>query len=191
VVPYDVSHLISDFWDCREGHRRHRGLDLAGVGVNAGLGTPVVSIGRALVLSVGVPEEDPARYGRRLTTPQTVIRGGEVLPTEGDVPDYGRVRFFTRDYGSAHTGVIVVTQILDGPLAGYTVRYMHLGDPHPGVGPGVILERGQELGVMGGTAVLSSTPHVHIDAEDPEGRRVDLSVYFGLAFRSGEDAPEC
>lgn len=190
VVPYSTTAVISDFWECR-GRRRHRGIDLAGVGPAGGLGTPVVSIARARVTLVGSPEIDPSRYGRRLSGRSTVHRGGEDLPARGFVSGYGNLWFFTETYGSWRTGVIVSTEVLDGPLAGHEVRYMHLAAPQPDLEVGDILEPGQELGVMGGTAILESTPHVHIDAENAAGDRVDLAPYIGLEARDRADVPDC
>ena len=190
VAPYSTANLISDFWECR-GHRRHRGIDLAGVGTDSGLGTPVVSLARARITHVGTPEIDPYRYGRRLENRSSVRRGGEELPTSGHVPGYGDVWFFTSSYGSWRTGVIISTEILDGPLAGHRVRYMHLAAPHPNLEVGDVVEAGQELGVMGGTAILESTPHIHLDAEDASGRRVDLAPYIGLPARDPAGIPEC
>ena len=190
VAPYSTERVISDFWECR-GHRRHRGIDLAGVGPVSGLGTPVVSMARARITHIGTPEIDAHRYGRRLDDRITVHRGGEDLPTSGDVPGYGNVWFFTDNYGSWRTGVIISTEVLEGPLAGHEVRYMHLAAPHPNLQVGDVVEAGQELGVMGGTAILQSTPHVHIDAEDPTGRRIDLAPYIGLPVTELAGAPDC
>ncbi|MCA9564662.1 MAG: hypothetical protein KC561_14300, partial [Myxococcales bacterium] len=125
VLPYSTDRVISDFWDCR-GSRQHRGIDLAGVGPNAGLGTPVVSLGRARITLLGTPEEDSAKFGRRLTEDGTVVRGGEELPTWGMIPGYGHLYYFTENHGRWHTGVIVSTEVLEGPLEGHQVRYMHL-----------------------------------------------------------------
>ena len=108
------------------------------------------------------------------------------LPTSAEVPGYGEVWFFTRDYGSWHTGVIVVTRLLDGPLQGYTVRYMHMAAAEPNLREGDVVEAGQEIGIMGGTAVLESTPHVHIDIEDPDGDRVDPNPVLGLPAAARE-----
>jgi len=190
VLPYTTANAISDFWDCR-GRRTHRGLDLGGVGADSGLGTPVRSMGRARVTHLGSPEHDARRFGRRLTDGGTVTRGGRQLPTESHVPGYGRVWFFTENYGSWRTGVIVTTELLDGPLAGHRVRYMHLGAIHPELRVGDIVEAGQEVGLMGGTAVLESTPHVHIDAEDASGRRVNLEPYFGMVAAEEPSGGRC
>jgi murein DD-endopeptidase MepM/ murein hydrolase activator NlpD len=189
-LPHQPAFLLSDYWDCR-GRRRHRGLDLASDAPEAGLGRPVVAIGRSRVVEIGTPELDAERYGRRLTANSMVERGGLALPASAEIQPYGRVFFFTENYGRAHTGVIVVTELLDGPLAGHRVRYMHLGAVHPGLEVGALLEMGEELGLMGGTAILSSVPHVHLDVEDAQGRRVDPSGYLGLPVGSRDGAPDC
>lgn len=186
VAPYQPIELLSDFWDCR-GRRRHRGLDLAGVGEHDGLGTPVRAMARSVVIELGTPEIDARRYGRRLTNRDTVVRDGRELPASAEIPGYGRVFFFTRNYGSAHTGVMIVTRVLEGPLAGAVLRYMHLAAVHPDLQVGLELHPGQELGLMGGTAILESRPHVHIDAEDAAGQRLDLAPYLGLPTRSPDD----
>lgn len=191
VIPYDTSRVISDHWSCRSNRRRHRGIDIAGVGQNAGLGAPVVSMARARITHLGSPEMDAGRYGRRLTDRASVVRGGETLPTRGQVPGYGTVSFFTENYGSWHTGVIVSTLVLDGELAGHEVRYMHLAAFEPSLRVGSVVQPGQELGIMGGTAILESTPHVHMDAEDADGRRIDLARFLGLPVRDPHSVPDC
>lgn len=180
VRPYPVERVYGTFGDCRPGGRQHRGLDLGGVGDDFGLGTPVRSMVRARIVSMHRPEDNPARWGRRDTRGGTTDRSGVDLPRRGYVPGYGDVHFFTRDYGSARAGVMIVTVGVGGPLDGHRIRYMHLGELHPGLEPGDIVEAGQELGLMGGTAILQSLPHVHIDIEDADGRRVDVAPFLGL-----------
>ena len=106
------------------------------------------------------------------------------------VPGYGQVYFFTRNYGRWRSGTIIETQLLDGPLAGFTVRYMHLGAIHPDLEVGGIVHRGQEIGLMGGTAILHDRPHVHIDVSDLRGRRMDPSPYLGIDARGNLLNPE-
>jgi murein DD-endopeptidase MepM/ murein hydrolase activator NlpD len=102
------------------------------------------------------------------------------LPRSRLIEGYGRVFFFTRNYGTSRTGTIVVTRGLTGPLKGHRIRYMHLGAVRPDLRVGSILEPGEELGLMGGTAILDSLPHVHIDIETPDGLRVDVEKLFGI-----------
>lgn len=180
VAPYPVERVIGTFGDCRPGGRQHRGLDLAGVGPNAGLGTPIRSMTRARIVSMHRPEDNPARWGRRDIRGGTVERRGVTLPRQAHVPGYGRVAFFTRDHGSAHTGVMIVLEAIGGPLDQHRIRYMHLGELHPGLSVGDVVEAGQEVGVMGATAIMESLPHVHIDIEDPDGERVDVAPFVGL-----------
>lgn len=179
ALPYEPVHIMSGYHD-RRGRRIHRGIDFAGQGPDLGLGTPIVSVGRARVTLIGRPEDNPGEYGRPLTRGRTVRRAGHELPVSAEVPGYGTVYFFTRNYGRWRSGAVVVTELLDGPLAGHVVRYMHMGAIRPDLEVGYVLERGEELGLMGGTAILDAAPHLHIDCEDSGGRRVDLTPYFGL-----------
>lgn len=181
VLPYSLDRVLSTFGDCRDGGRRqHRGLDIGGVGDNQGLGTPVRSMVRARITMIGTGEQDPDRFGRPDTRSGTTERARQDLPRSFVVPGYGRVYFFTRDYGSWRSGTIIVTEALEGPMAGYRIRYMHLGGIHPGLQVGDEVEAGQELGLMGGTAIQSDSPHVHIDIEDLNAQRVDVAPLLGL-----------
>lgn len=191
LIPVGETTVMSDFWDCRERGRQHRGIDFAGVGQQLGLGDPIVAIGRSRVTGLGRPEEDPVRFGRPLQRRQTTVRGGEELPTSAVIDGYGRVYFFTENYGQWHSGAIVITELLDGPLAGHQVRYMHLGAVAPDLQIGTILEAGDELGLMGGTAILHSGPHVHVDAEDPLEVRIDLAPFLGLEVRPTNERSSC
>lgn len=180
ALPYPIERIYGTFGDCRPGGRQHRGLDIGGVGEHRGLGTPIRSMVRAQVLSIHRPEDDPARFGRRDTRPGDTVRTGDALPRSLDVPGYGKVFFFTRDHGSWRTGEMIVTRAIGTELDGHRIRYMHLGAVHPELQPGDVVEAGQEIGLMGGTAVMESSPHVHIDIEDAEGRRVDVAPFVGL-----------
>ena len=105
------------------------------------------------------------------------------------LPEYGQVYFFTRNYGRWRSGTIISIELIDGPLKGHTVRYMHLGAVHPSMELDGIVERGQEIGVMGGTAVMQDLPHLHIDVTGPRARRVDPSPFIGIT-RRGERIPQ-
>ena len=188
VLPYSTQRVISDFWECR-GRRRHRGIDLAGVGTDSGLGSSVVSMAPARITHIGTPELNASRYGRRLRTEGTTERGGASLPTRGQVPGYGEVYYFTRNHGTWRTGVVVSTEVLSGPLAGHRVRYMHLAAVRPDLAEGDEVGAGEEIGIMGGTAVLRASPHVHVDAEDESGQRVDLGPFLGLS--RPDPVPDC
>lgn len=191
VVPCEPVHIISYFNE-RRGNRIHGGLDMAGVGEDAGLGTPIYAIGRSEVLMIGLPEEDASNFGRAMRRGGTTVRGRRRLPTSADIPGYGRVYFFTSTRGSWRSGRIVVTRLLDGPLEGHIVRYMHLGGVHPELREGDILDMGEELAVMGGTGVQESIPHLHIDCENEDEERVDLLPYFRLdeAVWEGEEVED-
>jgi murein DD-endopeptidase MepM/ murein hydrolase activator NlpD len=181
VLPYPLDRVLSTFGDCRDGGRRqHRGIDLGGTGPLAGLGTPIRAMAAGRITLLGRPEEDPRRFGRPDTRSGTTERGRQTLPRSLVVPGYGTVHFFTREAGSWRSGTVVVTVIEEGPHAGWRIRYMHLGAIAPHLEVGETVEAGQPIGLMGGTAVQSSTPHVHIDIEDAEGRRVDPGPLLGL-----------
>src|SRR5690606_23663698 len=78
------------------------------------------------------------------------------------------------------TGNMVVTVGLDGRLANHRIRYMHLGAARPDLKVGDIVEAGEEIGILGGTAVQEADPHVHIDIRDPDGEAVDVAPLIGL-----------
>lgn len=181
VLPYPTHRILSTFGDCRDGGRRqHRGLDLGGVGGEEGLGTPIRSMFRARITLIGTGFDDPDRFGHPDTRTGMAERGGHRLPRSGMIPGYGVVHWFTRDYGSWRSGTIISTEVVEGDWEGYRVRYMHLGAIYPGLAEGDIVEAGQELGLMGGTAIQFDSPHVHIDMEDLHGDRVDIAPLLGL-----------
>lgn len=187
VAPYPVSNVFSTYGDCRPGGRTHAGLDLGGVGANGGIGTPLYAMSRSRVTFIGRPEEDPEKFGQPDMGNGHVQRGPRAaqLPRSMEVPGYGVVRFFTRTYGSWRSGAIIVMEGLEGPLKGHRIRYMHLGAIHPELRVGDIVEGGQEVGLMGGTAVQHDMPHVHIDIEDAKSRRVDVAPLIGLPGDNG------
>ena len=187
VLPYPVDNVFSTFSDCRPGGRTHRGLDLGGVGPNGGLGTPIYAMARSRVTLIGRPEDDPDLFGHPEHHAETVTRGRHnvALPAREVRPGYGPVHYFTRTYGSWRSGTIIVMEALDGPLAGHRIRYMHLGAVHPELRVGDVVEAGQEVALMGGTAVQRDMPHVHIDIETAGGRRVDVAPYLGLPADPG------
>lgn len=180
VLPYPLDNVFRGFADCRRGRHRHPALDIGGVGPNWGLGTPIRAMARSRVTSIGSPEADPARWGTRLTDAETAIRGRSVLPTSGEHPGYGKVWYFTRDYGRSRTGVVISTIGLEGRLKGHTITYMHLAAIHPSLAVGSVVEAGQELGLMGGTAVLEAAPHLHVAVKNRAGRNLDLGPLLGI-----------
>jgi hypothetical protein len=181
ALPYPTARVYGTFGDCRSGGRQHKGLDLGGVGPDHGLGTPVRALTFCEVTDIVRPEDNSARWGRRDTRSGTVTRRGVTLPRAKQIPGYGLVRFHTLDHGSAHTGTMITTVGTAGPLEGHRIRYMHLADPLPSLRVGSLLAPGDELGLMGGTAIMESLPHVHIDIESPAGDRVDVASFVGLA----------
>jgi murein DD-endopeptidase MepM/ murein hydrolase activator NlpD len=183
LAPYSLRRVFRGFGKCRKGKHTHQAIDIGGVGENSGLGTPIFAMGRSKVTLIGLPREDPRQFGAPDVGRGTVRRGYKgnlVLPKQQRVPGYGKVNYFTKDYGSWRSGVVVSTKVLEGPLAGHEVRYMHLGAVHPTLKRGTVVEAGEELGLMGGTAIMDSAPHVHIDITDPEGARVDVARLLGL-----------
>ena len=180
VRPYALDRVFGHFHDVRSNGREHRGVDIGGVGENRGLGEPIVSMTRARVVRIGRPEDNPARYGTPDLRGGMTERGGRELPRSGYVPGYGQVNFFTEDYGTARTGTIVVTEVVGGPLDGHTIRYMHVGAVRPDLEVGDVLQPGEELGLMGGTAILDDSPHLHLDIADENGERVNPEPWLGL-----------
>ncbi|MDP6947187.1 MAG: peptidoglycan DD-metalloendopeptidase family protein, partial [Myxococcota bacterium] len=131
----------------------------------------------------GLPEKDAKQFGipdRGKGTVRRGYKGRLVLPKERVIPGYGRVTFFTKDYGSWRSGVVISTRVLEGPLKGHQIRYMHLGAVHPSLKRGTIVEMGEEIGLMGGTAILDSAPHVHVDMTNTKGDRVDIARLLDL-----------
>lgn len=188
VLPYPVTNVFSTYSDCRPGGRTHAGLDVGGVGALGGLGTAVYAMARARVTFVGRPEDDPDKFGQADDGHGHVQRGPRAmeLPRSQTLPGYGLVSFFTKTYGSWRTGTIIVMEATEGPLAGHRIRYMHLGAVHPEIRVGDMLEAGQEVGLMGGTAIQHDMPHIHIDIEDAQSRRVDVAPFVGLPGDVGQ-----
>jgi murein DD-endopeptidase MepM/ murein hydrolase activator NlpD len=135
---------------------------------------------RAKVTMIGRGEDDRAKFGRPDKRSGMAKRGSRTYPRSAEVEGYGRVYFFTRNYGSWRSGTIVSTIVMDGRYRGFQIRYMHLAEVHPSLAVGDIVEAGQEIGIMGGTAVQESCPHVHVDMTDLEERRVDVKALLGL-----------
>lgn len=180
ALPYPIERIYGTFGDCRPGGRQHRGLDIGGIGENDGLGTPLRAMARGIITAIRRPEDEPARYGRRDTRSGATDRSGHRLPRSAYVSGYGRVYFFTRDHGSWHTGEMIEIRTIGTDLDGHDIRYMHLGAVHPELRVGDVVEAGQEIGLMGGTAIMESLPHVHIDIEDSDENRVDVAPFLGL-----------
>jgi len=189
VLPYSLKRVMRGFGKCVYGRRKHPALDIGGVGKWKGLGTPVRSMVRAKVTMIGRPADAPGKFGIPDMRRGTVKRTRATLPRSLRLPKYGRVHFFTKNHGSWRTGTIVVTRGLSGRLKNHVIRYMHLGAVHPKLKVGSIVQAGQEIGVMGGSAVMESWPHVHIDVETPTCRRVDVAWLLGLGPRESASCP--
>ena len=178
-LPYPLDNLMRGWSPCAfKG--AHRGLDIGAVGPQAGLGTPVRAIARAEVIEIGTSADAPHRCGVPLTEAATVRRGGVELPASLEVPPYGRVHFFTRDHGALRTGTFVRLRVLDGSLARSTVIYMHLAAVHPDLRVGATVAAGDELGLLGGTAVQYDPPHLHFEVRAPNGAALDPGRVLGF-----------
>lgn len=187
ALPYPLDNLFRGFAECRRHGYRHKALDIGGVGEDYGVGTPVRSMARARVVAFGTPAMDPAGYGAPLEGVDTVVRSGFHLPAHRVIAGYGLVTFFTRNYGSHRTGGMVETRVLEGRYKGYTIKYMHLAAVRPELAVGAELAAGEELGLLGGTAVQDSPPHVHVAIENPRGVPVDVGPILGI----GPTRPSC
>lgn len=192
ALPYPTLRVFRAFGRCKRAGKRperwqgpwrsheHEGIDLGGVGPHGGLGTAVRSLTRAKVTAIVHGDDRPAQYGVIDRRDGEAWRDGERYPRALSLAGYGTVHFFTRARGWYRTGNMVVTEGLEGPLAGHRIRYMHLGAARPDLVVGDVLEAGEELGVLGGTAVQDAAPHVHIDVRDREGEAVDVAPLIGL-----------
>ena len=183
ALPYPTERLFRGFGHCRgrAGEHRHAAIDLGGVGPEGGIGTSVRALSNARVTMIGLASQTPKQFGlpdRRHGN--TRRKGTGPLERMRVVPGYGEVFFFSALRGRWRTGNIIALQALDGPLAGGTIRYMHLGAVRPDLHVGSIVRAGDELGLLGGTGVQSAAPHVHIDVVDARGVPVDVAALIGL-----------
>lgn len=180
VLPYPLDNLFRGFARCRRGAHTHRALDIGGVGKNWGVGTPVRAIAKMRIIAIGTPETSEAKYGKRLKSNGTTKRGSTKLPCSKHIGGYGKVYFFTRNYGKYRSGVIVSAILLEGKLKRHKVRYMHLAAVHPSLKKGKVVKAGQEIGLMGGTAVQDDPPHVHFEIITPGGKKKDVGPLLGI-----------
>lgn len=191
VLPYPLDNLFRGWVECT-GRGHHKALDIGGVGPDAGLGSVVRAMGQGRVIQIGLPADDPARFGKPLVGPATVVRGGRELPAWKEVPGYGKVHFFTEDYGRHRSGGVISIRITDGPLEGHEVHYLHIAAVRPGLAVGDHVAPGDELGLIGGTAVLDASPHLHLSIEDARGKALDVGRILGIGAtrvpcRAGRD----
>lgn len=192
ALPYPTLRVFRAFGRCRRAGPRparwqaawrthdHEGIDLGGLGPDGGLGSAVRSMTRARVVEIDHGDDLPPKFGITDRREGEAERDGERYPRSFVLAGYGEVHFFTRARGWFRTGNMVVTEGLDGRLAGHVIRYMHLGRARPDLAVGDVLEPGEELGVLGGTAVQDAAPHVHIDIRDRDGEAVDVAPLIGL-----------
>ncbi|HRE89248.1 MAG TPA: M23 family metallopeptidase, partial [Myxococcota bacterium] len=181
AFPYPANKFFRGFGPCRGRRHHHEGIDLGGVGPEWGIGTPIRSMSKAEILFIGTGEDDPDQFGSPDKRPGEALRGDKMLPRSREIEGYGKVYFFTRTKGRWRSGNIMVTRAIDGPLEGHTIRYLHLAAFRPDLKVGDVLEVGEELGLMGGTGVQESAPHLHLDIAAPDGKRVDVAPMLGLA----------
>lgn len=181
ALPYPTTHVFRGFGACRGRRHHHEAIDLGGVGPDWGVGTPIRSMARAEVLFIGTGDDNPADFGAPDKRDGEALRGDRMLPRWQDIEPYGRVYFFTKRKGRWRSGNLIVPRALDGPLAGHIIRYLHIAAPHPSLAVGSTVERGQEIALMGGTGVQESAPHLHLDIQAPDGRRLDVAPLLGLA----------
>lgn len=178
-LPYPLDNLFRGWTECT-GRGHHKALDIGGVGEDYGLGTPIRAMAKAKIIDIGLPADDPARFGTPLTGVDTVERSGHLLPTAADIAGYGRVTFFTRDYGRHRSGGQLSMLVLDGPLKKHELHYLHIAAVRPDLEVGDVVEPGDEVALMGGTAVLDAPPHLHLSIESPDGKNVDVGNVLGI-----------
>jgi hypothetical protein len=191
VLPYPLDNLFRGWVECT-GRGHHKALDIGGVGPDAGLGSVVRAMGAARITRIGLPTDDPERFGRPLTAARNVVRNGNELPAWKEVPGYGKVHFFTEDYGRHRSGGLISLRLVDGPLKGHEVHYLHIAAVRPGLALGDLVQAGDELGLLGGTAVLEASPHLHLTIEDELGKPLDVGRVLGIGAtrvpcRAGKD----
>ena len=179
VQPYPYGNLMRQY---NGGNCRHRGLDIGFVGErNHGMGTVVNAATHSVITLIGKAGENVGEFGKLDTRSGEVVRTGKKFPRQILVPGYGLVYPFSRNYGRWRSGTVIVTKVLDGPYKDYIIRYMHLGGVRPDLHVGSEVQAGEHIGLMGGTAVLDSYPHVHIDMEMPDKKtRIDPGPLIGL-----------
>jgi len=183
AYPYSYDNLMRGF---DAAGCTHQGLDIGGVGEHYGVGQPIYAIVKAEVILIGLPENDPRRFGRPDRRRGYERRGSHKIPRTIEVPGYGIVHPFTLDKGSARTGVFLVTRAIGTDLDNHKVRYLHLAAVHPDLQVGDIVEAGQEVGLMGGTGFNYTPPHLHLDVEDASGVRVNPAKYILSRYQQAQ-----
>ena len=184
VQPYPYGNLMRLY----NGNRcRHRGLDIGTVGSeNGGMGTVINSATPGVITFIGRTGQDTFNFGKADTRAGTTRRTGKTYPRQILVPGYGLVYPFSRNYGKWRSGTIIAIRITQGPLKDHIVRYMHLAAVRPDLHVGDSVQAGEHIALMGGTAILESWPHVHIDLETPDRKRTHLAPHIGLPHTGAE-----
>lgn len=180
VVPYPLDNLFRGWTECASKHGGHHALDIGGVGKDYGLGTPVRAMARSKVTAFATTTSDPVACGRPLKAEPTTVRSRLTLPTSRDIPGYGQVWFFSEDYGTHRSGGYIELKMLEGPYENDTVRYLHLAAVRPDLKVGDVVDAGDEVGLLGGTAVQDAPPHVHVQLETREGHDLDVGKVLGI-----------
>ena len=179
--PYPYGNLMRQF---RKGSSscKHGGHDIGIVdqGQNGGMGTVINAVVKSEITLIGRTGQNESEFGKQDKRTGTGHRASHDYPRQILVPGYGLVYPFSLNYGRWHSGMVLETKVLEGPLEGYTIRYMHMADIRPDLKVGDILEPGEHIAIMGSTAIMDSSPHVHIDASTPSGKRIDLAKYIGI-----------
>ncbi|MFO0747904.1 MAG: hypothetical protein U1F43_19915 [Myxococcota bacterium] len=180
VLPYPLDNLFRGWTECASRRGGHHALDIGGVGEDYGVGTPVRAMTRSKVVSFATTSSDPVRCGKPLKDEATTVRSQITLPTAKDIAGYGKVWFFSADYGAHRSGGFIALKMLDGPYEGATVRYLHLAAVRPDLKVGDIVEAGDEVALLGGTAVMDAPPHVHVQIETAQGHDLDVGKVLGI-----------
>jgi len=178
-LPYPLRRVFRGFAECWDGQWRHRAIDIGGIGPEGGLGTAIRSMVKAKITRIGTPKTKPKWFGTYDRRRGRAKRHGHYYRRSARIAGYGRVHFFTRRQGKWRTGVIIETVGVGRELKGHKIRYMHLATAHPKLKVGDVVKAGQVIGLMGGTGVQESAPHVHVDAANLDGEKIDLEVLFG------------
>jgi len=185
VVPLQAPHRVvgrygeirwrRDRRGHRNGTKRHHGIDLEPKAAGDAAFVPVQAVAAGRVVRVFSPIQFHKGGGRLLQGRGKVVRAGAVYPRSLVIRGYGRVHPFSARYGIGRTGVwIVIAHPKRGPMHGNWSHYMHLSAVRVREGQWVLA--GEEIGRVGGTAILSSRPHLHFAVSRP--RRLRRSYHY-------------
>lgn len=176
--PYPYDNLMRQF---NGSNCKHRGHDIGVVGEkNNGMGSVINALAPAVITFIGKTGDDVSEFGKFDKRPGNTNRTGKSYPRQILAPGYGLVYTSSRTYGRWRSGNVLVMRITQGPLEGYTLRYMHMAAIRPDLKIGDSVHPGEHVALMGLTAIMESWPHVHIDLESPNGKRADLAPFIGI-----------